>query len=248
MSLRPLKASHIMLGESLTISIIVGAALADSINPCVLGVLIFLLLFLSRTFGSKRRMLIAGLFYSFVVYITYLALGIGILKASVSLGLAAAFYWFAAIVAIIAGLLEIKDFFWYGRWFSLQMIPGASKRLKRYTEKVETLSVNYPRFSMLLVGLLGIFVVLVELPCTGAPYFAVLALLAQGEYALAIPYLLLYNLIFILPLLAVIALAYFGKGVELEAWRLAHRGLMRLIIGLFLIFLGGFMIYSVSVF
>ena len=128
------------------------------------------------------------------------------------------------------------------------MIPGASKRLKRYTEKVETLSVNYPRFSMLLVGLLGIFVVLVELPCTGAPYFAVLALLAQGEYALAIPYLLLYNLIFILPLLAVIALAYFGKGVELEAWRLAHRGLMRLIIGLFLIFLGGFMIYSVSVF
>ncbi len=66
------------MGDSITLGIIIGAALADSINPCVFGVLIFLLLFLSRAFKSRIRMLVAGLFYSAVVYATYLALGFGI--------------------------------------------------------------------------------------------------------------------------------------------------------------------------
>lgn len=237
-----------MVGEGLTLSVVIGAALADSINPCVLGVLIFLIAFLTRVFKSRNKMLLGGLLYSLVVYITYLALGFGILRVAVSFEFANAFYWVAAIIAIIAGLLEIKDFFWYGKGFSLQMIPGGSKRLKLYTTKIEAIQKKYPSLSLILVALLGIFVVLVELPCTGAPYFAVLALLAQGDYTVAIPYLLLYNLIFIIPLLAVIGLAYVGKGAGLEAWRKRHRGLMRLSIGLFLIALGAYMIYSVTSF
>ena len=100
---------------------------------------------------------------------------------------------------------------------------------------------------MLFIGLLGVFVVLVELPCTGAPYFAVLALLAKGAYADAVPFLLLYNFIFVLPLLAVVAVAYFGTSSEqMEEWRKRHRGLMRLVIGTFLIALGVFMLYSIQ--
>ncbi len=128
------------------------------------------------------------------------------------------------------------------------MIPGASDRLKLYTEKIEKMYRNHPITAMALVGVLGIFVVLVELPCTGAPYFAVLALLAQGEYAAAVPYLLLYNFIFVLPLLFVVALAYFGHSERMEALRLRHRGAMRLVIGVFLIALGVYMIYSLYAF
>ena len=237
-----------MIGDSLTLGVIIGAALADSINPCVFGVLIFLLAFLTRVFKSRFRMLIGGLLYSAVVYVTYLALGFGILKIALSFAIANAFYWVAAIIAIAAGLIEIKDYFWYGKGFSLQMIPGGAKRIKMYTAKIETYQQKYPSLSLVFVGLLGVFVVLVELPCTGAPYFAVLALLAQGEYLLAVPYLLLYNFVFILPLLVVIAIAYIGKGERLEAWRKRHRGLMRLFIGLFLIALGAYMIYSVTFF
>ncbi len=237
-----------MIDEGLTFGVIVGAALADSINPCVLGVLIFLLAFLTRVFKSRARMLVGGLLYSAVVYITYLALGLGILKVAVSFSVANAFYWVAAIIAILAGLVEMKDFFWYGRGFSLQMFPGGAKRLKLYVSKIESLQKHYPSMGLVLVGLLGVFVVMVELPCTGAPYFAVLALLAKGDYTQAIPYLLIYNFIFILPLLVVIALAYFGKGEKMEEWRKCHRGLMRLVIGLFLIALGGYMIYAVTSF
>lgn len=230
--------------DGFTLSVIIGAALADSINPCVFGVLIFLLAFMTRVFKSKHRMLLGGILYTLVVYATYLLLGFGILRVAVSTGFSSAFYWIAAIIAIIAGLLEMKDFFAYGRGFTLQMIPGGAKRIKMYTSKIENFNFKHPSVSMFAVALLGVFVVLVELPCTGAPYFAVLALLAQGSYATAVPYLLLYNFVFILPLIVVISIAYLGKGERLEVWRQKNKGIMRLGIGLFLIALGSYMIYT----
>ena len=48
----------------INIGIIIGAALADSINPCVFGVLIFLLAFMTKVFKTPAKMLFCGLFYS----------------------------------------------------------------------------------------------------------------------------------------------------------------------------------------
>ena len=234
-----------MLGENLTIGIIIGAALVDSINPCVFGVLIFLIAFMNRVFKNRKMMLLGGLLYSLVVYITYLLLGFGILKIAVSIGFASLFYAVAAMIAIAAGLFEIKDYFWYGRGFSLQMIPGGAARIKYYTMKMEKLEKYHPIWLLSAMSLLGIFVVLVELPCTGAPYFAILGLLAQGAYASAVPLLMLYNFIFVLPLLIVIGIAYFGATSEaLENWRTKHREVMRLGIGIFLLALGVYMLYT----
>lgn len=236
-----------MIGENLTLGIVIGAALVDSINPCVFGVLIFLIAFMNKLFKTRKMMLVGGLLYSAVVYATYLALGFGILKIAVNIGISTAFYVAVAAVAVIAGLLEIKDFFWYGKGFSLQMIPGGAKRLRYYTEKIERMELHHPVVLLLTTAILGVFVVLVELPCTGAPYFAILGLLAKGVYSNAVPLLLIYNFIFVLPLLVVIGIAYFGASSEaLEVWRQKHRGLMRLFIGVFLIALGVYMLYSVG--
>lgn len=233
------------MGNELTIGILITAAVLDSINPCVLGVLIFLIAFMTRMFKSPTKMLMMGLLYTGVVYTTYLVLGIGILKLTLSTNVAGTFYWIAALVAIVAGLLEIKDYFWYGKGFSLQMLPGASERIKYWTSKVENMETRHPLLLLATVVGLGIFVVLVELPCTGAPYLAVLGLLSKGEYATAIPLLLLYNLVFILPLFFVIGIAYFGTSSEkLEAWRKENRGMMRLVVGGFLLTLGFYMLYS----
>lgn len=236
------------MGEGeLTIGILIAAAALDSINPCVLGVLIFLIAFMTRLFKSPTKMLLMGLLYSAVVYATYLLLGFGILKAALSTGLAAGFYWFAALIAIFAGLLEIKDYFWYGKGFSLQMIPGASARIKYWTSKIENMETRHPFLLLVTTIGLGIFVVLVELPCTGAPYLAVLGLLSKGDYSTAVPLLLLYNFVFIIPLLIVIGIAYAGTASEkLEAWRQENRGLMRLVVGLFLLALGFYMLYSLN--
>lgn len=231
--------------EGLTLGIIFTAALVDSINPCVIGVLIFLIAFMTRLFKNSYKMVLGGILYSSVVYITYLLIGLGILKITGNVGITTGFYWFAAAVAILAGLLEIKDYFWYGKGLSLQIIPGGAARIKYYTRAIEKMEGRHPALLFLTLVLLGIFVVLVELPCTGAPYLAILGLLSKGDFATAVPLLLFYNLIFILPLLLIIGLSYFGTSSEvLEEWRKKNRGLMRLGIGIFLILLGIYMIYS----
>lgn len=236
-----------MTGGELNLGIVILAALVDSINPCVFGVLIFLIAFMTRLFKSPNKMLLGGLFYSAVVYGTYLLLGFGILKFTLSTGIATTFYWVGALIAILAGLLEIKDYFWYGRGFSLQMIPGGAKRLEYYTSLIAKAEQRHPAILILMTAFLGVFVVLVELPCTGAPYLAILGLLSKGAFATAVPLLLLYNFVFILPLFVIIGIAYFGTSSErLESWRKEHRGLMRLGIGLFLLALGLYMIYSLN--
>lgn len=232
--------------EQLTLGIIIAAALADSINPCVFGVLIFLLAYMTKVFKNTARMLIAGLIYITSVYITYFLIGVGIFTLTYTSGLGRPFYWFAASVAIIAGLFEIKDYFWYGKGFSLQMIPGAAERIKKYSIAMERMETVHPVLSLAVAAFLGIFVVFVELPCTGAPYLAVLGMLSRGDYILGIPLLLLYNLIFILPLIVIVWLVYIGYTSKmLEKWRKEHRGLMRLGIGLFLLAMGFYMISAI---
>jgi len=76
-----------MLGDNLTLGIIISAAAADSINPCVFGVLIFLIAFMLKIFKSPGRMLLGGFLYTAVVYGTYLLLGFGILKLALNTGL-----------------------------------------------------------------------------------------------------------------------------------------------------------------
>ena len=236
-----------MLPEGITIPIIIGAALVDSINPCVFGVLIFLITFMTTMFKNKNKMLLFGILYTLVVYLTYFLIGLGILKFTVSFGFSYIAYWIAALIALIAGLLEIKDFFWYGRGISLQIIPGAAKRIKIYTHTLARLNKKHPLLLYLATIGLGIFVVLVELPCTGAPYLAVLGTLSAGNYLEGVPLLTLYNFVFILPLLVIIAITYFSvSSRKLENWRIKHRGIMRLVMGLFLIALGMLMVYTIN--
>src|SRR3989338_1852857 len=94
---------------------------------------------------------------------------------------------------------------------------------------------------------LGCFVAIVELPCTGAVYLAVLALMSLSGITMSnISFLVIYNVIFVLPLLIILYIVYKGISTEkLENWRQKHKGLMRLSIGLILISLGIWMVYTV---
>lgn len=222
--------------------ILIGAALVDSINPCAFGVLIFLLAYLAKTFNKPRKLLIHGLTYIFAVFTTYLIAGLLLLPVISGLGkISVTVYAVIGSLIILAGLIELKDFFAYGRGFSLTLVPGASDRIKLYANKI----------SASLAGAfgLGVFVALVELPCTGAVYLAILSLLslyATSAFTLTQTALLLvlYNLIFVAPLVVILFLVYRGAEVDrLETWRKKHRDLMRALIGLTLVGLGVWMIW-----
>lgn len=218
--------------------ILIGAAIVDSINPCAFGVLIFLLAYLAKTVNKPHKLLTHGLTYIFAVFITYLIAGLVLLPIIQGLGaISVTAYVVIGLLIILAGLIELKDFFWYGKGISLALIPGASARIKLYSNKM---SASLPG----AFGL-GVFVALVELPCTGAVYLAILSILALAGISFgAVTFLVLYNFIFVAPLVIILLLVY--RGVEsnkLELWRKKHRHLMRALIGLMLIGLGAWMIW-----
>ena len=222
---------------SLTIPILVGAAIIDSINPCAFGVLIFLLAYLFKTFRTRRLVLLHGFTYISGVFITYSLSGLLLLPVISQLGrISTGAYVGIGIILIIFGLLEIKDFFFYGKGLSLRILPSASRRIEMIVRHITgKLSTSF---------LLGVFVALVELPCTGAVYLGVLALVSlAGLTANNFLLLVLYNLLFVLPLVVILFLIHRGGQTEkFEMWREKYRGYMRLTIGLLLIALGGWMI------
>lgn len=224
----------------INLPIVVGAAVIDSINPCAFGVLIFMLAYLAQSVKTKGMMLTHGLLYIFAVFLTYFLAGLFLLPIINQLGKASVVaYLVIAAIIMIAGLIEIKDFFWYGRWFSLGIIPSEAERIKLYVKKIG--DKPYTAF------FLGIFVALVELPCTGAVYIAILSLMSlAGVTASNVTLLVLYNIIFVLPLAAILIAVTAGTSThKFEKWRQKYKGLMRLLIGLTLLGLGIWMIMFV---
>ena len=157
-----------------TILTVVTTAAIDSINPCAIGVLILMVSVILGSGKSIKHMLLLGGLYVFSVFVVYLLAGFGLLFFLASLPLALTEYLSISvgIIIILAGLLEIKDFFWYGRGFSLAIPVYFSKKLHGLASKTTIPGVI----------LLGAFVSAVELPCTGAPYLAILAILGQGKH------------------------------------------------------------------
>jgi cytochrome c biogenesis protein CcdA/glutaredoxin len=221
--------------KKITIPLIITAGLTDGVNPCAFSVLIFLVTYL-LSIGSRKRIVIIGLSYILAVYIAYFAAGMGLLTVIQLSGLTQIIYKLAAFVALVVGLFNLKDFFWYGKWFSFK-IPEVSKgTIEKYT-KMATLP------SALILGFL---VSAFELPCTGGVYLAILGMLAgQSTKLAAVPYLLLYNLMFVLPLILILLIVYFGIPPEkAEQWRKSKRKWMKLISGLLMIGLGIWMLFK----
>lgn len=210
---------------------IVVTALIDSINPCAIGVLILMMSVLMGNKKSSGRILLLGSVYIFSVAAVYFAAGLGLIYifSSIPLYLTEYISITVGLIIIGAGLLEIKDYFWYGKGFSLQ-IPAV------FTTKIHKIS---KKTTIPGVILLGAFVSAVELPCTGAPYLAIVTLLSQYFDFTALLLLILYNILFVSPLIVILVMVVGGaKLYKVKKWKQDYKGIMRLMIGLLLIGMG----------
>lgn len=221
--------------KTLTLGSIIIAALIDSINPCAFGVLIFLLATLISTASSKRA-LKYGLIYTLIIFIVYFLAGLGIMKIISGFPSFLNYIIFiTSILVFIGGLIEIKDFFSYGKGISLRIPTNLKPFLEKITKKG----------TLPAVILLGLIVSLVELPCTGGIYIAILSLMHINK-TFGIPYLLLYNLIYITPLIIMILISYFGTKTEkITLWVEKNKRWMRLLAGIIMIFLALYLINSI---
>lgn len=214
-----------------TLLTVVTTATIDSINPCAIGVLILMISVMLGRHRSMGQMLLIGGLYIFAVFLTYLLAGLGLLYflSTMPLWLTEYISISVGVLIIGAGIIEIKDFFWYGRWFSLTIPAAAAQKIHSLTKKV----------TLPGVMLLGVFVAGVELPCTGAPYLAIIMMLSQYFDFTAFLLLVLYNIIFVAPLIIILFMVAAGTEIyKVKKWKQESRGTMRLFIGLLLIALG----------
>jgi cytochrome c biogenesis protein CcdA len=218
-----------------TLGIVLTTAAVDSINPCAIGVLILMVSVILGNQGSIKKMLWLGGLYVFAVFITYLVAGLGLVYFLGSIPLWVTEYLSIAVgsLVIFAGILEIKDFFWYGKGLSLH-IPAP------FAAKIQKMSGN---ITVPGVILLGMFVSAVELPCTGAPYLAIISILSVNFNASAFLMLVFYNLVFVGPLLVILGLVAAGVKVSsIKQWKQDNKGYMRLGVGVLLLALGWLLI------
>lgn len=220
----------------LTVGAVVVAALVDSINPCAISVMIFLLIFLT-SLGNKRRVLVVGLVYIATVYVVYFMAGVGLLTFLQSTEMTRYVYYGAAVIAIAFGLINIKDFIFKRDEPTLAISEDKKPLIKKYIEKA----------SIPGAVALGAMVSLFELPCTGGIYLAILSLLGDSmTFSEGAPWLALYNLIFVMPLVVVLGVIFAGVSAEkANEWRLQKRSYLRLLIGVVMVALGILMLLGV---
>lgn len=207
---------------------VVITALIDSINPCAIGVMILMISVMMAGKKSTKEMLFLGGIYTFTVAFVYFLAGLGLayVLSSIPLFITQYISITVGLIILAAGLLEIKDYFWYGQGFSLRIPTKFTKAMHK----------NASRTTIPGVILLGAFVSAVELPCTGAPYLAIITLLSQNFDFTAVMLLVLYNIIFVLPLIVILLMVATGtKLYKVKKWKQESRGTMRLAIGLLLI-------------
>lgn len=219
-----------------TFGAVLVTAAVDSINPCAIGVALLLVATMIKQ-DRRRDILKVGMIYIVAVYATYFAAGIGILHFLTNLPTQVANYvtTTVALIVIAGGLIEVKDFFWYGKGSSL-MIP------EQYAEKIAD---KMDDLTIPAAIVLGFFVAAVELPCTGGPYLAILTVISQqtasaGLGLTAYGLMALYNLIFVMPLIIIVVLSYLGsyKVQDMKKWKHMNKSKMRMSAGLLMIFLG----------
>ena len=195
---------------------IFAAGIIDGINPCAIATMIFLISFLATQKRKKSEVLAIGLSFTATVFITYLMMGIGAFKALTFLQkyewISMVIRWSAAALAIVVGLLSFVDAFTYKKTKKTSDIKlQLPKPVKMRIHKV--ISGNLSGRSLVFGAVTtGFLVTLLEAVCTGQVYLPTIVLMTRQE-GLRLTgwlYLIFYNILFVLPLLLVMVLAFYG--------------------------------------
>jgi cytochrome c biogenesis protein CcdA len=213
----------------ITLPLVVFSAMVDSINPCGFAVLIFLLVSLAVA-GNSRRILCIGGTYIAALFAFHLLVGIGLFSAFSFSAVSKGFSLAGAALAVVLGLITLIDAI-RNQDVYLLSIPASKKSVfKEYFLKA----------SLPAAFMLGILAGVFGFSCTGGIYISLLCLMCQNLTALqSLPYLVIYNIIFVLPLVLVTFLVAFGLPPErVEHWRTENRRTVRLIVGSVMVILG----------
>lgn len=190
----------------LTVPTVLGAGFADGFNPCAFALLVLFATYTltlvnavtgdgTPTLEARRRLLGAGSLYVAAVLVTYFIIGLGLFTFLSWLGRDHLVARAASIIALVMALWMLKDVFLPGVGPSMMAPSGTHGRMQKAMQRGG------------LAGMLiaGVLVGICTVPCSGAIYLDIVAVLhASGGGPTGLALLALYNIAFIVPLLALL--------------------------------------------
>ena len=191
--------------------LVIVSSLIDSINPCAFSILILTIAFLFSLGRLRSSVLQIGSCYILGIFLVYTLIGLGILQVLHLFDTPHFMAKIGASLLIALGLINLGNHYFPGFPVKLKIPHAAHNKIAGLMEKASLPS------AFGLGGLVG----LCEFPCTGGPYLMVLGLLRdQTTYAAGLGYLMLYNLIFVLPLATMLLIASDKTLIEkVEGWK-----------------------------
>lgn len=226
--------------------IVLVSGFLDGLHPCGFAVLLFFIAFLFTLKRSKAQVFRMGVAYIAGVFLAYFLIGLLLLQALLALvGINLTSFWAslpknamakaAAYLLIALGAINIKDYFFYGRWLSLRM-PGISKR---YVERI------IHRSTLPAAFVAGFLVGICAFPCAGGIYIAIITMLTANASAGIYAYLLLYNLMFVMPLILALLLASNRHVIErISAAEESNKKYIKLVSGIVMVAIALFILFS----
>ncbi len=218
----------------------IGLAFVDAINPCELAVMVMVLVALLMDDPTKRkRVLWGGFAFTLAVFLMYIIYGlilINVFSLIITGRVASIAFKIFGVLAILLGIFNLKDYFIYkpgglATEMPMKLRPRVKLLIKRITS---------PKGAFII----GIFVSLFLLPCTMGPYLIFSGRVAGTSLLSLLPWILLYNIIFVLPMIAITLIIYFGFTTveKVSGWKEMNIKKMHLVEGLILIILGILMV------
>lgn len=216
---------------------VIVTGLLDSVNPCAFAVILLLLAFLFTIRKSRGQIIGLGAIYVGVIFLVYFAIGLGILS---TVRLSEDPHFVARVgsyLLIGLGLLNLIEYLWPAFPIKLHM-PAAAHQKVHQLLKLATVPAT--------IGI-GFIVGLCTFPCSGGIYVSIITLLnAKTTLGWGLAYLMLYNVLFILPLMIILLVV--GNRVvakQLASWEREHALILRLWFGVTMIGLGAIMLWVI---
>ncbi|OGG41131.1 hypothetical protein A2118_03600 [Candidatus Kaiserbacteria bacterium GWA2_50_9] len=216
--------------------LVLASALLDSVHPCSFSILLITIAFLFGLQMTRKKILQIGGMYIIGIFASYLLIGLGILKVLHLFNTPHFMGKLGASLLILFGIINLMNRFFPNTPIKLALPSFTKRPMANLMEKA----------SFAAAFGLGALVGICQFPCMGGPYLMVIGLLRdQVTFAGGFLYLVLYNLLLIIPLVLVLWFSADKAVVDkLQEWKRDHLSRVRLVAGIAMVVLGALIIIA----
>jgi cytochrome c biogenesis protein CcdA len=223
------------------------AGFIDGLNPCAFATIIFLVSYLAFLGKQSKEILTYGIIFTLGVFIAYILTGMGLMAGFRQLSgfplITKGIYFVIGIFAFVLGILSFYDYLQFRRGHMEKMKLQLPMALKKKIHGIIRKQTRSSKAGFIATFTLGFVIAITEVVCTGQVYLPTIG------YIMTIPklrinafsYLVLYNVMFIIPLVGIFVAAFFGVTSEKMAVVTKKRtGTVKLLTGILFIGLAMF--------